>query len=88
MPLACFNAKGNVSTHWKQTEGMSLHFDVIVLRNLIRLFTQKFPLNRRCCKHNRIGENEGGGVNQHSRPHWGVCSILMFLPQIGADLGV
>ena len=27
MPLACFDANGNVSTHWKHAKGMSLRYD-------------------------------------------------------------
>ena len=40
MPLACFDANNNVSTHWKHAEGMSLRYGVIVLGNLMRFFTK------------------------------------------------
>ena len=41
MPLACFGANSNLSAHWKHAKGMSLRYGVIVLRNLMRLFTKK-----------------------------------------------
>ena len=41
MPSACFDANGNVSTHWKHAEGMSLRYGVIVLGSLMRFFTKK-----------------------------------------------
>ena len=31
MPLVCFDANSNVSTHWKHAEGMSLRYGVVVL---------------------------------------------------------
>ena len=31
MPLICFDANSNVSTHWKHAEGMSLRYGVVVL---------------------------------------------------------
>ena len=33
MPLACFDANSNISTHWKHAKGMSLRYGVIVLGN-------------------------------------------------------
>ena len=45
MPLACFDANNNVSTHWKHAEGMSLRYGVIVLGNLMRFFYQEFILS-------------------------------------------
>ena len=41
MPSACFGANSNLSAHWKHAKGMSLRYGVIVLRNLMRLFTKK-----------------------------------------------
>ena len=41
MPLACFGANSNLSARWKHAKGMSLRYGVIVLRNLMRLFTKK-----------------------------------------------
>ena len=45
MPLACFDANSNVSTHWKHAEGISLRYGVIVLGSLMRFFYQEIMLS-------------------------------------------
>ena len=41
MLLACFAGKTAIYQHWKHAKGMSLRYGVIVLVNLMRLFTKK-----------------------------------------------
>ena len=42
MPLACFDANGKVSTHWKHAKGMSLRYDA----NLHPIGVKKDPMER------------------------------------------